>query len=527
MSPAIHWNAGERELCRALEPVLLEPADSKKPQAVIEREGRARLYRIPLESGEEVFVKQRFVRGGSARERIARAIGLRTVAGEWRALVRLYEAGVAVPEPIALGTLPGGDSVVVTRYLEGRLLKDVLPGSRRRRIPLLIAVGELIARLHTNGYVHRGLRWEDILVTEHGPVLLGLQTASRSRSPRARRRDIGGLEASLSACVSTCDRIRLRCAALGFKRPFGPPQRHALRAVGHAFEAEQRAQAASLTRRSLQPGPAFARIRSGEYRGMRLRSAAENEIVSALEAGRGVPDESVGQVLKRDRRAQVTEVRSGCGSWIVKDYRAGGFLRRTADWFRGSPARRAWLGGHGLHARNIGAATPIAFVERRTWGVPTASAIVLEDLQGLEAADHCNAGWADDREVVDALVGLAIRLHRRRVVHSDLKASHVLLERAGEGIEGRLIDLEGVRFRRRLGDRARIQALAEINASLPDRIPAELRCLAFLRYAAALPFHCDADDALRRIVAISLTRRHHWTGGDCEIARESRGRNRP
>jgi hypothetical protein len=273
---------------------------------------------------------------------------------------------------------------------------------------------------------------------------------------------------------------------------------------------------------ALEPGHAFVRIRSGEYRGMRLRSAAEHEIASALEAGRGVPDESVGRVLKSDRRAQVTEVRSGCGSWIVKDYRAGGFLRRTADCFRGSPARRAWRGGHGLRARNIGAATPIAFVERRSWGVPMASAIVLEDLQELEPADRCDASWADDREVVDAIVRLAIRLHRCRVAHSDLKASHVLLERSGKGIEGRLIDLEGVRFRRRLGDRARIQALAELNASLPDRIPAELRCQAFLRYAAALPFRCDANDALRRIVAISLARRHHWTGGDCEIAREIR-----
>ena len=527
MSPTIRWRAGDRELCRALEPVLLEPADSQKPRGVIEHEGRGHLSRIPLDSGEEVFVKQLFIRGCSARERIAHAIGLQTVTREWRALVRLYEAGVAVPEPIALGTLPGGDLLVVTRYLEGRGLNDALPGSRRERVPLLIAVGELIARLHTSGYVHRALRWENILVTEHGPVLLGLQAAWPSRSPRARRRDIGCLESSLSARVSTCDRIRLRCAALGFKRPFGPQQRLALRAIGRTFEAEQRAYASRKTRRSLQPGRVFARIRSGAYRGMRLRGVAENEIASALEAGRGAPDESVGRVIKSDRRAQVTEVRTRCGSWIVKDYRAGGFARRTADLFRGSPARRAWLGGHGLRARNIGAATPIAFVERRIWGVPTASAVVLEDLQELEAADRCGARWADDREVVDAIVRLAIRLHRCRVAHSDLKASHVLLERGADGIEGRLIDLEGVRFRGRLGDRARIQALAEINASLPDRIPADLRCRAFRRYAAALPFHCDANDALRRIVAISLARRHRWSGADCAIAREIRRGDRP
>jgi hypothetical protein len=279
--------------------------------------------------------------------------------------------------------------------------------------------------------------------------------------------------------------------------------------------------ASNRTRPSPQPNGVFAKIRCGEYRGMRLQGVAEHEIASALDTGRGVPDKNVGRVLKSDRRAQVTEVRTGCGSWIVKDYRAGGFLRRAADLFRGSPARRAWLGGHGLRARNIGAATPIAYVERRICGVPIASAIVLENLQTLNAADRCDASWADDREVLDAIVRLAIRLHRCRVTHGDLKASHVLLERSDDGIEGRLIDLEGVRFRRRLSDRARIHALAEINASLPDRIPADLRCRAFRRYAAALPFDCDTNHALRRIVAISLARRHHWTGRDCEIAGET------
>ena len=272
---------------------------------------------------------------------------------------------------------------------------------------------------------------------------------------------------------------------------------------------------------------AFARIRSGEYRGLRMRGIAESEIASALEASRGAADQRVGRVLKSDRRARVTEVRTGCGSWIVKEYRGGGFLRRTADLFRGSPARRAWLGGHGLRALDIGAATPIAYLERRTWGVPMASTVVLEDLQQLKAADRCEASWAENREVVDAIVRLAIRLHRCHVAHGDLKASHVLLERGSDGIEGRLIDLEGVRFRRRLSDRARIQALAEINASLPDRIPADLRCRAFRRYAAALPFDCEAKHALRRIVEVSLARQHRWTGGDCEIARDHRRGEKP
>jgi serine/threonine protein kinase len=262
---------------------------------------------------------------------------------------------------------------------------------------------------------------------------------------------------------------------------------------------------------------------------MQLREVPEKIVATALEQATGSASEGSRQrhrVLKSDSRARVSAVEIGEGhQLVVKEYRAGGPLRRAADVFRGSPARRAWLGGHGLRARGIGAATPIAFVERRRWGIPMASAIVLEDLQHFEPADHCSAKHAGDEEVVKAIVRLAIRLHRRGVVHGDLKASHLLLGREASGIEAYLIDLEGVRFPRRLRDRDRIRALAQLNASLPDRIPEPPRTRAFLRYAAALPFQCGTQAALRRVVEISLARRHRWTGADCQIARELRRDN--
>ena len=221
-------------------------------------------------------------------------------------------------------------------------------------------------------------------------------------------------------------------------------------------------------------------------------------------------------VLKNDDRSRVTAV----DGFVVKDFSIRRPLQCVADCFRGSPARRAWLGGHGLRARGIGAATPVAFVERRTFGVPTASTVVLEDLRQLASADAVGPERASPEQVVHAVVRLAIELHRREVVHGDLKASHVLLEPTGESgkLDARLIDLDGVRFPRRLDDRARLQALAELNASLPDEISDALRCAAFQRYAAAVPFRAGTDTAMRRIVEISLARRHRWTGAQCEVA---------
>jgi hypothetical protein len=349
-------------------------------------------------------------------------------------------------------------------------------------------------------------------------VLLDLQAALPAAIPVARRRDLGDLDYSISHQSSISDRTRLRAAALGFTRPFSPAERRALRAVGEASRASGRAHAASRTRRSLQPGRQYAAIHLGSERGLRRCEVSEREVATVLSACDPAQRDPSCQILKTDARAHVASVSVGNSSWIVKNYRYGGWLKCAADLFRGSPARRAWLGGHGLIARGIGSAMPLAFVERRRFGVPVASAIVLEDLRGLETADDCPTGWANEREVLIAVSQLAIRLHRAGGIHGDLKASHVLLERRADRLKARLIDLEGVHFRRRLTDRARILSLAQLNASLPDHISDAERLRAFRRYTRAIPFRGAPELCLREIVALSMARRHRWTGRDCALA---------
>jgi hypothetical protein len=140
-----------------------------------------------------------------------------------------------------------------------------------------------------------------------------------------------------------------------------------------------------------------------------------------------------------------------------------------------------------------------------------ASALLLEDLRPARPADVSDAPAEAKAE---ALARLLIDLHRAGVHHGDLKASHVYLMTGAAGLETRLIDLAGVRFRRRLGDRERIRALCELNASLPDGFPNALREAVFRRYVAALPFRARPEAVRREIVRRSLGRRHRWSGGD-------------
>jgi tRNA A-37 threonylcarbamoyl transferase component Bud32 len=516
VSAGLRFLDGDPALRPALAALLRDEGAAQASLSVLrEQPGHRRLLRAKLPSGDVVFLK-RFAPGRRRlREAVKRAVGLTAARREWRALVSLHARGVQVPEPLALAALEGGELVIATRFLEGRSLKQTLaeePGGRRA---LVTAVGDLVASLHAAGWTHGDLHHGNLLVGAGGVWLLDLQAALPLRGAAARARDLGELDHSLAGSLSLADRVRLRARALRLSRPFSAAARRSLRAVGRASEARARAYARSRTRRARRPGRRYARLRAGEREGLRLERIDEGILLKALDAHRDALAAGGPGVIQRGPRSSVTRVEVGGVRLVLKEWRRRSPWRLAADRLRGSPAARAWRSGVGLRARRIDAAVPYAFLERRRLGIPVASWLLLEDLWPAVPAD---SPGLDAPQLADALAALTARLHRAGIRHGDLKASHVYLGAGELGLTARLIDLEDVRFARRLPDRARIRELAQLNASLPDSVPDALRCRAFERYRAALPFRAPPQDCLRRVVEASLARAHRWSGRGCAIA---------
>lgn len=529
---AVRWRAGAAAVQRAVERGLAGP-DAR----VLRDNPRRRLVRLEAPAAGPLLVKHFRVASGRhpLRERLKAALGRSPADREARRLARLHAAGVPVPPPLARGVLPDGDRILVLPWIDGASLATVLaqpPAGRRRALE---ALGRAVARLHAAGLVHGDLHADNLLFADGDPVLLDLQHARRSRGRAARRRDLGALDYSLRDRASLPDRVRLRAAALGLRRPFDAAARRSLRAVGDAARRRAHAHGASRTRRRLRPGRLVARLRLDEGAGLRWRAFPDRAAAEALRAHREVvaratraaPDgDAPDGLLQAGPRGAVTRVRAGGLHLVVKEGRADGPARALADAVRGSAARRGWRGGHGLLAREVPAALPLAFVERRRLGLPVRSWLVLEDL--APAPDALAAAVAAPGPTLEALGALLARLHRRDVDHGDLKATHVFLARgAAGGGDGApravLVDLEHVRFPRRLAEARRLRALAELNASLPDAVPAAARRDAFCRYAARHPFAEGAAGAMRRVARESLARRHRWTGAGCVCAREEAG----
>ena len=512
MLSAVRWTRGDAirqgELARAL---------GESPRLV--RDGaQRRIWQLSGPNGRWLLKQFRASarRGEGLKARVGRAAADR----EWQALSALHGAGLPVPAPLALGALADGDRLLAMEWIDGVPLLEALQGPRAARRGLLRSLGELVARLHRAGWVHCDLHAGNVLVAAHGPVLLDWQRARRTSARAARRRDLAFLEHSLACVTSRSDRLRVRHARLGVAPPLAEDARHELRAAGDAADRRAREHARSRTRDALRDDRLRARVRLGDARGMRLRELEPETLAALVDQHREALGARDARLLDLDARSALSAVAAGRRHAVVKETRWRGLGHALGDALRGSPGRRAWLAGHGLLARRIAAARPLAYLERRRLGLPVASWVVLEDLRpAVPAAFAAESGEAASEAVLAALARLAIDLHRARVDHGDLKATNVLLRRAAGGLEPALVDLEAVRFPRRLSDTRRIAALAALNASLSDAHPAATRRRAFELYAFALPFAKGRERALAEVIERSLARRHRWTGAGCARAR--------
>ena len=508
----IRWLAGEPEVCAALGRAWedAEAAGAERTE-LRDRPERRRLLRFRWPDGRDLFVKQ-FYMGGRrhrARKRFVRLLRVEAARREWRAFSRLARAGIPAPTPRALGILPGGDRILAVDFLAGHTLEAELRSGSPNRARLARELGQLVAALHAQGIVHRDLHHGNVFMGEAGPLLLDLQLARPGRSRKGRLRDVGDLEASLESGFSLAQRVRFRSAALALSRPYDETSRQALREAGAASLERSRAHATSRCRRALRPGRRFARTEYAGARGLRnreLEPAVLDQLLSAHQNG-------LGEILQRDARSCLTAVAADGLRVVVKEFPPVGLLGSLTDLFRGSPARRGWLAGFGLEAHGIGAATPLAFLERRRLGLPSGSWLVMADLRPAQPASVLAATRAG--EVVDALTRLVQRLHARGILHGELTADRVWLAPDGDALAPRLAGLENVRFRARLSEAERRRGLALLNATLPDAVGAAARRRAFARYALLLPFSSGSQAALGDVVAASLAIGGRWSGTDC------------
>ncbi|MBI3465633.1 MAG: hypothetical protein HY000_21655 [Planctomycetes bacterium] len=509
---------------------------------VVKRGGHRTVYRVELP--QRTFYVKHYRSPGkvSALRHLFRPS---TARREWTKAVEIGRRGVPTVTPVALGEQCRNglvrDSFLVTAAIPGAVTLDeyvanVLSqlGRRRQmrcRTELIIAVAQLCATAHRAGVDHNDFHAGNILV-QHG-------------SDDAQRRDRAK---ALSLYLIDVPGVRLR----------GPLNWRQSRASLIALHAAWRGQLTSRERRSfvrvylaaradlrISPSAAEAEIveRTWEYawrimRGRDRRAALTNRDFYRLVTAHGVahsvrdftaaelaavladPESLIRRNLHRPTKLShssvVVEAQLNLGGVpapvAFKRCRRKTWSKRLAALFGPSRAWRSWCFGHALRARGIATPRPILVCQPR--GVcQRDSYLATEWIVG--ATDLHLYGWdlarrspverhRRARQLAEALGRLIGRLHAWNISHRDLKALNLLVVEQADRVECSLIDLDAIRFCRRLTSVARANDLARLAVSLAAHpwAPRTAR-MRFLRaYIAELPdAGIDQREFARQIAA--------------------------
>lgn len=461
--------------------------------------------------GQDIFLKHFHSR--SLVHRLSRRLGVFDAAREMRFMRYLASCGVPTAPPLAtmcgggaewLATVAVSDAIPAGQWHREQL--KLGPAGQRQIQRCIIALAEMVGRMHRAGVIHHDLHCGNILVRNgsDGPelVLMDLHRVSRRRrlSRRARAINLAQLMHDRYYVTTRSERLRflkhyLRAAeAEGSVRGWGLlveqfARRHTLR------------QHRSRDRRVLGRNRYFSPVRlTGGWRGHVVLASKRkmpgsqgggivfeaSDWVRALSDPLSLLSTEDAEVVKHSRSSLV--LRRGLQ---VGPHRLDIFVKRRRrkhpwkillDCFRPARSLRAFRLGHALLTRQIATALPLASLQRRVGPFLLDHILITETVNGamlnqflntwLSPAKSANSLDHPQRrqlgqQVLWQLGRLVQRLHDNNFAHRDMKASNMLVRWLGqEAPQIVLIDLDGLSPKRRLDTRTRFQGLMRLNVSL-------------------------------------------------------------
>ncbi|MCH2185716.1 lipopolysaccharide kinase InaA family protein [Myxococcota bacterium] len=254
MSEAWQWVSGRLSVQRAIEDWYSTPSSGESCAQILRDNPYRRTVRIKHD-GSALLIKHFRCgsHGRSRREQLKAALGLQAGQREARQNKAFARRDLPVAEMIAQAKTPDRDFIVVLRWIDALTLREIVQREGPTAKAPLMAVAEIIRRMHDAGFGHGDLHAENILVPASGPRLIDLHRSRKARrGSRFQARDLGLLDYSLCELgISPADRIQVLQSCLGYeKQPSETDHPPSLRPVLRQAERIR----SELTERRLQRG---------------------------------------------------------------------------------------------------------------------------------------------------------------------------------------------------------------------------------------------------------------------------------
>jgi tRNA A-37 threonylcarbamoyl transferase component Bud32 len=500
----VAWNASPEWRAVLLGPQGLRLDEWRRDGrlTVIKHGEHRTVYRVDL-AGRSFYVKHYRCRGWLRLvQHLVRASSSRR---EWRKSLEAARRGIATVKPVALGEGRRSgfvaDSFLVTEALPrvtpvADFARDILPAldaadraATRRR--LVEALARFVAATHAAGVLHDDFHT--------GNVLVQLDDEGRlpADEPRLFLIDLPGVgfsgplgwaatRASLVMLfvahwlnASATDRWRFWRAYRQARNDLDITLAEGARQIVAAARPYARRLFRGRDKRCMRWARGFQRLDVSAGVGHAVYDVPAETLEDLLvDPGRFLR-QGIHAPVKMDHSSIVVEarlpLRGGPVRIAFKRLRVRRWWKRWLGYFRRSRAVAAWQLGHGLLARGVATARPLAACTpcgparlRESY----LATLWIEGAMDVHAYASRLAAYPEHerrrrvREAAASLGRLVGRMHAWRINNRDLKGNNLLLAERPDRVDAWLIDLDGVRVQRRLSARTRAKNLARFAVSM-------------------------------------------------------------
>ena len=326
---------------------------------------------------------------------------------EWRVGLTLLRKAIPAPFPIAAGVprkfsfsrrdyfisqeVVGAQSLA--DWMEKELFQGSIPFPEKRVIIRTLAA--FVRTLHDRGVYSTDLHQGNILIK-----------AAKGKTPRfyltdfhairfpkrlSLRKRVNNLVQLNSFRISMADRLRFLRYYFQEQEGKGISTKNAAREIGAASDKHWKHLWSKRKRRCLRPGRRFEHFAIGKWKGMMGKDRASEELQQLVKNAAFDLAGFRSRNIKEGSRTVIKEVALPNGKesehLVVKYYNTINILSKLKALFRMSRAERAWIHSHQLVMRGIPTPAPVAFGEKRPWGIRQESIFLTEKIPAAKGSD--------------------------------------------------------------------------------------------------------------------------------------------
>jgi len=489
---------------------------------------------FPGPDGQALFIKKFRIKNW--RERL-KYLGLPSRAmKEWDVSLALRQKGMEIPKPLgamdrkrwgfleeslyiseAIEDAQPLIDFFVDRFGEGSSKGD---GEKKR---LIATLGRTVRCLHDGGLFQADMHAGNFLINKEGDGALHLIDLHRAQirkslSRRQRLWNIAQLFCSLDSVLDQGDK-GIFLEAYGEKRgPFSRLKTLLVRIEGIVDGIKRRHQK-SRAKRCLGESTLFTSHRWRAYRLYRSRDVLKESLLEMINAHRETVKIQPSRLLKNSPKTAVSMVEISRGSGLracVKHYRYPTAWGKIKDCFRYSKGKTSWVAANELFRRGISPLKPLAYIEKRRFGLLKESFFITESPPDYLEMDRYliksfGNGQSRDlatkrRAFIQEFARCIGRLHRSEIFHGDLKTCNILTRERSGHWDFSFIDLDTVHLGTRVGSRRALKNLVQINCSTPGFLGYSDRVRFLKWYLQTYPIPLHERDLINTILEESRKR---------------------